>query len=175
MATTDRAFTIVTSPGRIARFVRVAIVPRVLPALFKSTRVRRFMFRTVSQIAINYRSSPLSRGAAGNVKAGDRLPWVPFDGATTGFPDNFVPLQSLDWQLHIYGGCTPKIAERCRQLGLTLQNLPWHPTAQSAGLIKDAHYLVRPDGYIGLADPTSDPSILERYCADQGIRPIGLQ
>ena len=40
-----------------------------------------------------------------------------------------------------------------------------------ATLLPAASYLVRPDGYIGLADPTFDPSILERYCADLGIQP----
>ena len=32
-----------------------------------------------------------------------------------------------------------------------------------AGLKRDALYLVRPDGYIGLADPDADPGTLERY------------
>ncbi len=84
VATTDRAFTLVTSPGRIARFVRLALVPRVLPPLFESKAVRRYMFRTVSQIGINYRHSALSQGAAGRVEAGDRLPWVPFEEAASG-------------------------------------------------------------------------------------------
>src|SRR3989441_6678657 len=34
VATTDRAFTLVTSRGRLARVVRVHVVPRVLPVLF---------------------------------------------------------------------------------------------------------------------------------------------
>src|SRR5206468_6391764 len=49
VATTDRAFTFVTSSGRIARFIRVVVPPRLLPALIASKSVRRFMFRTVSQ------------------------------------------------------------------------------------------------------------------------------
>ena len=61
VATTDRAFTLVTSPGRIARFIRLAVAPRVLPPLFESKAVRRYMFRTVSQIGINYRHSVLSQ------------------------------------------------------------------------------------------------------------------
>jgi hypothetical protein len=53
------------------------------------------MFRTISQTTIHYRGSSLSVGAAGRVRAGDRLPWVALDGAD----DNFTPLASLDWQL----------------------------------------------------------------------------
>jgi hypothetical protein len=45
---------------------------------------REYLFRTVSQITLNYRGSPLSRGAAGHVRGGDRLPWVSVEGQ-----DNF--------------------------------------------------------------------------------------
>ena len=76
VATTDQAFTGVTSSGAIARLVRLHIVPLLLPLLFAFEAVRRFMFRTVSQTAVNYRGSSLSEGRAGAVHGGDRLPWV---------------------------------------------------------------------------------------------------
>ena len=41
---------------------------------------REFLFRTVSQITLNYRGGPLSQGAAGEVHGGDRLPWAPVGG-----------------------------------------------------------------------------------------------
>src|SRR5438552_2700558 len=148
VATTDRAFTFVTSSGRIARFIRVMVVPRVLPPLFKSSAIRRFMFRTVSQIAINYRGSALSQGGAGKVKAGDRLPWVPLEDNAADVRDNFAPLTSLDWQLHVYGDCAPAIAETCERWGLALHTFPWQASARRAGLQERALYLVRPDGYI---------------------------
>ena len=107
VATTDRAFTGVTSPGAIARRVRLHIVPLLLPLLFGFTAVRRLMFRTVSQTAVNYRASRLSEGRAGAVHGGDRLPWVkPTDD---GAKDNFAPLTSLDWQVHVYGDASPEI------------------------------------------------------------------
>ena len=68
-----------TSPGAIARLVRLHIVPLLIPPLFALTAVRRFMFRTVSQTAVNYRGSSLSEGRAGAVHGGDRLPWVKTD------------------------------------------------------------------------------------------------
>src|SRR5262249_50322715 len=58
---TDRAFTLVTSPGDIARFVRLNIVPLVLPRIFGLDYTRRYMLRPVSQLGINYRQSPISR------------------------------------------------------------------------------------------------------------------
>ena len=76
VATTDRAFTAVTSPGRLARLIRVEVAPRVLPTPGSVGRFRRFMFRTISQTALHYRSSSLSEGQAGQLRGGDRLPWI---------------------------------------------------------------------------------------------------
>ena len=115
VATTDRAFTVVTSAGPVARRVRVDVVPRLLPAVFASSAFRRLMFRTVSQIAITYRGSSLSEGRAGRVAGGDRLPWIP--------ADNFSPLASLDWQVHVYGAAAAGIRETCGRRGLALHTL----------------------------------------------------
>jgi 2-polyprenyl-6-methoxyphenol hydroxylase-like FAD-dependent oxidoreductase len=168
VATTDQAFTVATSPGRIAWFVRVVIVPRLLPLVTKLKVVRRFMFRTVSQIAINYRDSPLSRGTAGGIKAGDRLPWVPGSATDSSQTDNFAPLASVDWQVHIYGTAPPELVDVCRQRGLALHVFPWTPAVSTAGLRRDALYLVRPDGYVGLADPEANHATLEQYLSDHG-------
>jgi len=132
--------------------------------------VRRFMFRTVSQIAINYRHSPLSQGAAGRVHGGDRLPWVPFDGASHDGTDNFVPLRSLNWQVHVYGTSHPDLTEFCQRCKIDLCVFPWTSAAAHAGLHQGALYLVRPDGYTALVDPDANPATLEHYLATHNIR-----
>jgi hypothetical protein len=38
-------------------------------------------------------------------------------------------------------------------------------------LTRDALYLVRPDGYVGLAAPRQDPQALARYFTERGLRP----
>jgi len=177
VATTDRVFTAVTSPSRLARTIRIRIVPRLFPALTRSASFRRLMFRTISQTAFHYRASPLSAGRAGRVRGGDRLPWVPSSGeqsvGTPGSSDNFEPLLSLDWQAHTYGGePPPALVEACRALGLALHAFPWTPAARRAGLRRAALYLVRPDGYVALADPDADPTKLERYLESRGLRPL---
>jgi 2-polyprenyl-6-methoxyphenol hydroxylase-like FAD-dependent oxidoreductase len=170
VATTDRAFTVVTSPGRIARLVRVGLVPRLFPILAKSASFRRLMFRTVAQTAVHYRASPLSEGRAGRVRGGDRLPWVvASDASPDGRADNFAPLASLDWQVHVYGEPGPGIAEAC---GLALHAFPWSPAARRSGLRRGAMYLVRPDGYVGLADTDANPVKLEGYLDSRGLRPL---
>jgi hypothetical protein len=175
VATTDRAFTLVTSPGRVARVVRVLVVPRLLPALFRSTTVRRFMFRTVSQIAINYRHSPLSQGAAGRVQGGDRLPWVAFDNTSHDVRDNFAPLRSLNWQVHVYGTCNSSLTDFCQRRNIDLCVFSWTRVAAGAGLRQDALYFVRPDGYTALVDPEANPATLEHYLATRHIRNLRPQ
>jgi 2-polyprenyl-6-methoxyphenol hydroxylase-like FAD-dependent oxidoreductase len=169
VATTDRAFTVVTSSGPIARRMRVDVAPRLLPMLFAARAFRRLMFRTVSQIAINYRDSSLSEGRAGNVRGGDRLPWVTTGRTSDRGSDNFSPLTSLDWQVHVYGGAAAPIAEVCARRGMALQTFPWQSAASRAGLARGAVYLVRPDGYVGLADPEASPARVERYL-DRTVR-----
>ena len=63
--TTDRAFEFVTNNGWFARWLRLNVVPRLLPPLFSFRATRRLIFRTVSQIGIRYRSSWLSAGQCG--------------------------------------------------------------------------------------------------------------
>jgi hypothetical protein len=170
VATTDRAFTVVTSTGRLARFLRKFVAQRLLPALFRIARVRRFMFHTVSQIAINYRDSTLSEGTAGRIAAGDRLPWVPF-GSAAGLPaDNFVPLESLAWQVHVYGDSDRTLPAACKRLGLSLHLFPWTGATGRAGLQSGVAYLVRPDGYLALVDRYASPAALEEYLESRGIR-----
>jgi hypothetical protein len=162
VATTDNAFTVVTSSSALARLVRLHIVPLVLPLFFAFKPVRRYMFRTVSQTKVNYRGSSLSAGQAGAVHGGDRLPWVPAasDGAAQ---DNFASLTSLDWQVHVYGEAAPELAAECARRKLPLHIFPWRPQMRRAGLRRNAFYLVRPDGYVALADPHGSAAALSSY------------
>jgi hypothetical protein len=121
------------------------------------------MFLTVSQTRIRYRQSALSEGRTGAVHGGDRLPWV-------GALDNFRPLTSRGWQVHVYGDAAPALQERCAALGLPLHRFDWHPDADRAGLHRGALYLVRPDGYIGLTDAEASAARLEQYCAEWGLK-----
>ena len=79
--TTDQAFTVATADGEFANLIRVWLAPVVLQAALSFEAAREFAFRTVSQINVNYRASPLSQGRAGHVHAGDRMPWVAVDGS----------------------------------------------------------------------------------------------
>lgn len=165
VATTDQAFTAVTSSSDLAVLIRLHIVPRILPALLGSQRARPILFRTVSQTNINYRFSELSEGRTGKLHAGDRLPWLPLaTGPKNPHPDNFAPLTSLDWQVHIYSNWVcPDISRLCRQRGLAFHVLPWQPEFAASGVQENAAYLIRPDGYIAFADPAAKARTLAAY------------
>jgi hypothetical protein len=168
VATTDRAFTGVTSDGAIARRVRLNIIPAVAPAVFAFGAARRFMFRTISQIAVNYRGSALSEGRAGDVHGGDRLPWVT---TRQNDADNFTPLTSLAWQVHVYGEATSGMQLACEALKLPLHVFPWRPEMGRAGLRRNAAYLVRPDGYVALADAEGSGAAIAAYLAARKLGP----
>jgi 2-polyprenyl-6-methoxyphenol hydroxylase-like FAD-dependent oxidoreductase len=166
VATTDRAFTLVTSDGPVAKIVRTRLVPLVLPLLVGLRAVRTFMFRTVSQIAITYRGGALSAGAVGEIHGGDRMPWV-----ETAAGDNFEGLDPRHWHLVTYGETRPDLRAWCEATGVKLHAHSWTAAAAKGGLKQGATYLLRPDGYIALVDPSGSTAALDRYFATHHLKP----
>ena len=166
VATTDRVFSFVTADGALADVMRTRVAPYLLPKMVGLERAREFLFRTVSQITLNYRGMALSAGHAGAVFGGDRLPWV-----QDAEHDNFASLSSLDWQVHVYGDTSDEMRAWCAEHHLPLQVFAWLPVHEQAGLARNGFYLLRPDTYVAIADLSSDPKVIERYFRDHGIRP----
>jgi 2-polyprenyl-6-methoxyphenol hydroxylase-like FAD-dependent oxidoreductase len=161
VATTDEAFTIVTASGGAARVLRTIVMPLLAPWVTRFAFLRRLIFLLVSQIRIRYRHSALSSGRAGGVHGGDRLPWVQMGPGQ----DNFAPLTSLAWQVHVYGEASRTVTDACAALGLAVHHFAWRREMARAGLRRDALYLIRPDGYVALADAQADVSRLRQYIA----------
>ena len=74
------------------------------------------------------------------MQSGDRLPYV---------EGNFESLQSLNWQIHVYGTAAEKLKKSMQEKDFSLHEFSWNPYLKKAGLQKDALYVIRPDGYIG--------------------------
>ena len=165
VATTDRVFTFVTAEGPLADVLRTRIAPLVLPKIVGFEFAREFLFRTVSQITLNYRGSPLSTGKAGDVHGGDRLPWV-----SSGCDDNFASLTEMTWQVHVYGVATSALHDWCAAKGLPLHVFNWRAEHENAGLAQTLSTYFGP--IPTLRWPIFRPArVLDQYFAEHHITP----
>ena len=145
VATTDRVFTFATAEGAIADLMRTRVAPLLMPRAVALEPVREFLFRTVSQITVNYRGSPLSAGAAGRVHGGDRLPW-----ALAGGSDNYTALTAISWQVHVYGTAREALTLWCQEHGAAAARVPLRARARGGrpdarcALSAAARHLPRP-------------------------------
>ena len=163
VSTTDLFFRAIAGSGAASRALRSWIIPALAPLAMRFAAVRRLMFLTISQIRIRYPDSPLSAGSAGGVRGGDRLPWVSGEGG-----DNFAPLRSLRWQVHVYG-TTKALDAMAQALNLPVHRFAWSARAKAAGLAEDAVYLVRPDGHVALAMAKAEPGALAAYARERAL------
>lgn len=154
--TTDTAFKIVASRSWIGGFFRMYIFPNAFAFFSRFRPILKFLFRTVSQTRIHYHDSFLSEGVAGNVRAGDRLPWIK---TITG--DNYESLRSLNWQIHIYGEAQRGFKSALPDL--QIEEFPWSKEAEAKGFMENAVYLLRPDGYVAFASENQNAVMVNEY------------
>ncbi len=166
IATTDRVFKFLVDDGKAAQFTRVHLAPQVIATVARFAVSRRQIFRTVSQTRLSYRGCELNKGRAGAIRGGDRLPWVTFPGG-----DNFAALQSLDWQLHVYGEPDPVVVHTAGQLGIDLRCFDFGDHADRTGLQRNASYLIRPDGHVALAAQPGNAAPLKDFVRRWGLHP----
>lgn len=163
--TTDRVFTFVTAAGGFADFVRTHIAPAIASQAYQYGRVREYLFRIISQTTMSYLDSPLSEGKAGEISAGDRLPYVAVNET-----DNYASLRKIAWQIHIYGTPAEDVRNWCDRHSVDWQVFPWQDAFEKRGFKKDTAYLIRPDGYIGLVAAERHAERLSTYISRLGIQ-----
>jgi 2-polyprenyl-6-methoxyphenol hydroxylase-like FAD-dependent oxidoreductase len=182
---TDRAFTVATSTNPLVRFARTRVAPAVIPLAARSRAARGYALRTVSQLGIRYRRSPLSTMGPGRPRRGprpgDRLP----DAPIVGNGDSTTLHQLIGapgWHLLLCGPShawnTERISElvRVRADALTVHRISARAQAgtlsdpdgralRRLGLDTDdaALYLVRPDGHVGFRSGTAGLAELAAY------------
>jgi hypothetical protein len=76
----------------------------------------------------------------------------------------------MTWQVHVYGTARAELVDWCTARDVPLHVFDWRPKHETAGLARDAVYLVRPDTYVALADASGVPEALDRYCAARGLQ-----
>jgi FAD binding domain len=150
--TTDRVFAAATTSSPWVRLLRSVIVPTMFTMITWLPQVRRALFGLISQTRVNYHDSPISRGAAGGVQAGDRLPWVKWSEDVNKDGSNYDSLRILSPQMQVYGGVSPEVEAWASQHSeFPLTRLPWTFEAARAGFQCGACYFLRPEGYVAYA------------------------
>lgn len=172
VATTDRLFSLVSSPDPWTGPLRAVGVPALFALGTHLPFVQRELFGLISQTRVAYHDSALSRGTVGTVRAGDRLPWVRYDDGST----NYDVLTGLKPHLQVYGA-VPEALSRfaAEHHELPLVTLPDAPAVRAAGLRAGAVYLVRPDGHVAYATTSFEPAAFVDYWqAAWGAEPQAL-
>ena len=90
------------------------------------------------------------------------MPWIRA-ALTRADQDNFAPLVSLDWQVHVYGEASRELRGLYDRRKLPLHVFPWRADMGETGLQRDAAYLVQPGGYVGLASTKGSPVAVSSY------------
>ena len=166
---TDQAFKLVSGRSWLLGLWRRYAMAKVISAITRTKIGSRAFFALISQTGIHYRNSALSSGRAGGVQGGDRLPWVPL-----GQSDNHACLIALDWQVHVYGEVESAFRAAISRLGIPLHRFDWSTAAARAGLVKNAAYLVRPDGHVAIA-AGQDATAFERFIDTFAIKPRHIE
>jgi 2-polyprenyl-6-methoxyphenol hydroxylase-like FAD-dependent oxidoreductase len=170
--TTDRMFSLIVSDSWLAGLFRTRVLAKLMALAMGSDRFQRLAFRTISQTGIRYPDSPLAE-TVGNLaetapRAGDRFPWLRLQLQPDGpVEDLFGILDDRRFNLIVFGQPSP--SGEVLELGdlLRIHTVPSDPANDRelarAQIPRPSFYLVRPDGYIGLAGTHLDAAALTRY------------
>ena len=175
LSTTDRAFMLAVSEGRLAGLVRTRIFARILAFAMRFRNIRELAFRTISQIGIRYPDSPLSETLPGlpaaGPRAGDRFPWLRLQLSANGpAEDLFAWLDDTRFTLVAIRQPAPQAPPGFDDLLRTL-TIPADPVNERelarARMPGSACYLLRPDGHIGLAGARIGSGAVARYLSER--------
>ena len=171
LRTTDRLFSINTTREVWAKALRNFVIRHVAPRVLSSRLRRAFAFRFLAELKIAYTRSSIVTGGAAGPRPGARAPDAPLDSGETIFSMTRDPLHHL----LVFGNDL----ETAEAFAKSMARFPWlraHRVGSAVArqryeVIGQALYLLRPDGYVGMAAPTLDASAVERYAACLELRP----
>jgi 2-polyprenyl-6-methoxyphenol hydroxylase-like FAD-dependent oxidoreductase len=175
LKTTDRAFSLIVSDRWLAGIFRTRVVANLLALAMSRDRTRRLAFRTISQIGIRYRKSPLSETLAGlsedAPRAGDRFPWLRLKFSPNApAEDLFARLDDTRFNLILIGQAAPSTTPELNGL-LIKHQVADDPIndreLKRARIPKLSFYLLRPDGHVGFAGTWLESDMLRRYLAEK--------
>jgi 2-polyprenyl-6-methoxyphenol hydroxylase-like FAD-dependent oxidoreductase len=154
VATTDRAFTIVTSGKWYNRLLRLYLFPFATRFIFRFRFMRKNIFRTISQIGIRYINSSLTVNRTGEpikIKSGERFPYLKTDEGKL----IYELMQGAAFHALVFSR-KEDLFEKLNLLRSEFRFLNIIDMGQEKnateilGIKKDVVILVRPDHYTGL-------------------------
>ncbi len=176
LSTTDRAFQLIVSDSRVAGLFRTRVLANVAAFAMRFDRVRKLAFRTISQIGIEYRDSPLSDSQPswheGAPRAGDRFPWLRVSLRPGGpVEDLFAKFDDTRFNLVLIGQPAASVELPGLRDLLDTHTVPSIPANDKElarqRIPQPSFYLLRPDGHVGLAGTQLDIAAASRYVSER--------
>lgn len=161
---TDLAYSFMTTNFFLIRFLRLKIVPLLMPLLLyclqKNSKIRSRIFTSISGIGVKYKRGLLSDLASGNFpdlapKPGERLPYLTYEksGKQVTIYDSFV---SSTFYLFIFGkqmlpSPFQTVINKYRDVISVIyiaKEVGTQGVFKSLGLENEGCYLIRPDNFV---------------------------
>lgn len=182
---TDKFFQVLIKRNSLIDLLRVYFFPYAF-RLLSNRHFLKILFRRVSQIAIQYRRSSLSKNfglsilSLSSPKAGDRTPWVEIyhEGKIKSLYDLLdyryftllLAARPVDYAAII------KLLKELLKLGLPMLKVYFIPERDNQifyrtyGIKRSAMYLIRPDEHIGFKSEKVSLSFLKKYYSNLGLK-----
>ena len=156
LSSTDRLFSFMSTDNFWFGLFRLYFIPFFIPFITRFKKVRKRMFLQVSQIKISYSASSLSKGKAGNVIAGQRLPYcfVLHQGISVSIYQMINQKNAAPFTILLYGLPEAGLEELDQEIFRVFSmevNAANDRAFAAAGLSRSFVMIVRPDNYIGYA------------------------
>jgi 2-polyprenyl-6-methoxyphenol hydroxylase-like FAD-dependent oxidoreductase len=172
---TDRVFNLITSKKLLSKIFITQLIPfalsLLLPIAQKFPFIFRIAFKNISNIALNYRGSRLSREDNSSsfknisLKPGDRIPY-------NWLRKNFT--EGLNFHLLIFsknGSGADAFEEICKPYSdlIKINEIPYNRNTEKIykqfGIKDSGYYLIRPDSYIAYRSQSLNVENLKKYLA----------
>ena len=155
VSTTDRAFKVVTADNPIVSQLRSRLITTLADfVLNKTDRLSDVLFKTISQMAIQYEKTSLNAEGVRNKLLGSRLPYN---------KNNLDYTDEMEWHVQVYGQIDADFEVFLDEHNLPHYEITWEDSMNDSHFLPNTAYLIRPDGYIAWVSEKQDVESIASY------------